>query len=421
MTQEVATATAYIFANWLAEQYRNDPLHYVNTYKYRVYENMVRQSSEAKAGILLKKLAVTANGWQITNKDTNEGGQQQQGDFVRDALMMLPGGMEPFIKRSLDALKFGFSLCEKVYQPIQKGPWVGMWGYKVIRDKPVYEFDIETSDVGEITGFVQHQSGNPVHIPPWKMVYYGYQSTSDNPYGVSDLCPAFAHVFAQCTIDESWPAALKRYAMPFIKGKTGGTLNEKQRTKLTDTLKKFKEESGILLDDKLTDVEFLEQGSSNQAYAAYERHQRYRARQILLSCLVPQLMVNEGDRVGSNALGTGQIRAFLVQVIQDIRQEHAYIINKQVIEPLIDRNFMNVVQYPQFSYGSADTEDDTMWADIICSYIDKGVLDPVKDGEWIREKHSFPTHAEMKPEVKPEKPLAKGEPKGMETEEEMDE
>ena len=78
----------------------------------------------------------------------------------------------------------------------------------------------------------------------------------------------------------------------------------------------------------------MNKATSNQAYAAYERHQRYRARQILLSCLVPQLMVNEGDRVGSNALGTGQIRAFLVQVIQDIRQEHAYIVNKQVVEPL---------------------------------------------------------------------------------------
>ena len=70
MTQEIATATAYIFANWLADQYLKDPLEYVNTYKHRVYENMVRQNSDAKAAILLKKLAVTANGWQITNEDT---------------------------------------------------------------------------------------------------------------------------------------------------------------------------------------------------------------------------------------------------------------------------------------------------------------------------------------------------------------
>ena len=274
-----------------------------------------------------------------------------------------------------------------------------MWGYKVIRDKPIYEFDIETTDVGEITGFVQRQAGNPVHIPKWKMLYYGYQATSDNPYGVSDLCPAFSHVFAQCVIDESWPAALKRYAMPFLKGKTGGSLNEKQRKELTKTLQQFQEESGIILDDKLKDVEMLEQSTSNQAYTAYERHQRYRSRQILLACLVPELMVSEGNRVGSKALGTGQIRAFLVQVIKDIRQEHAHIVNKQVIEPLVDKNFQNVVKYPVYSYGAADTEDDTMWADIICSYIDREVLDSKRDGEWIREKHNFPTHAELEEEI----------------------
>ena len=125
MTQEVATATAFIFANWLADQYLKDPMEYVNTYKHRVYENMVRQSSDAKAAMLLKKLAVTANGWQITNENTNEGGQQQQGDFVRDTLTMLPNGLEPVLKRSLDALKFGFSLSEKVYQPIKN--WAMGW------------------------------------------------------------------------------------------------------------------------------------------------------------------------------------------------------------------------------------------------------------------------------------------------------
>ena len=209
----------------------------------------------------------------------------------------------------------------------------------------------------------------------------------------------FSCVRTMHVIDESWPAALKRYAMPFLKGKTGGSLNEKQRKELTQVLQQFQEESGIILDDKLKDVEMLEQSTSNQAYTAYERHQRYRSRQILLACLVPELMVSEGNRVGSKALGTGQIRAFLVQVIKDIRQEHAHIVNKQAIEPLVDKNFQNVVKYPVFSYGAADTEDDTMWADIICSYIDRKVLDPEKDGEWIREKHNFPTHAELEEEI----------------------
>ena len=81
LTQEIATATAFVFANWLTHQYLTDPLDYVNTYKHRVYENMVRQSSEAKAAILLKKLAVTANGWQIT-KRRHERGRASSGKAI---------------------------------------------------------------------------------------------------------------------------------------------------------------------------------------------------------------------------------------------------------------------------------------------------------------------------------------------------
>lgn len=364
-SQEVAISTAWAFANWFASQYLNDPLEYAKRNGHRVFETMVRQSPEAKAGIAIKKSAVLSHGWEIRYKDTNQGNQRRQGRFVESVLADLPGGFEPVLRHSLDALKFGFSLAEKVYEPIKEGEWSGLWRYKVIRDKPIYDFNIQTDKFGEIEDFVQKSAGKQaVLIPRWKMLYYGYQATSDNPMGVSDLVPAFGHVFAQCTIDESWPAALKRYAMPFLIGETSGTLNKAQRKKFTDMLKQFQEESGIILDDQLTDIRMLEQKSGTQTYTAYERHQRYRSRQILLSCLVPQLMVSEGDRVGSKALGESQIEAFLAEIIAEIQREHAFIINKQVIEPLVNRNFESVVAYPIFAYNLANI-------DAILRYVDR--------------------------------------------------
>jgi len=388
-SQEVALVNAWAFANWLSTQFITDPIEYARRKGHRVFETMTRTSADAKAAILIKTLSVLSHGWQITNNETNDGNQQQQGDFVRSVLMGLPGGFEPVLRHGLSALKFGFSLAEKVYEPIKEGEWSGLWRYKVIRDKPVYDFDISIDEKGEIEGFLQNQKGGPLLIPRWKLVYYGYQATSDNPMGVSDLVPAFSHVFAQAVIDESWPAALKRYVMPLLVGTTQGALSKRQRKEFTDMLKKFQGETGIILDDQLTDVKFLEQTWSTQGYAAYERHQRYRSRQILLSVLVPQLMLSEGDRVGSKAMSVGQIRTFLIEVIAAIQREHAYIINKQIIEPLVNRNFMDVVAYPIFSYNPVDTEDDQMWADIITDYISSGVLSAEDDNPWIREKHGF--------------------------------
>ena len=166
-SQEVAIATAVTFANWLAARYLTDPSEYAKRNGHRIFETMVRQSPEAKAGIAIKKSAVLSHGWEIRYEDTNQGNQRNQGRFVESVLADLPGGFEPVLRHSLDALKFGFSLAEKVYEPIKEGEWSGLWRYKVIRDKPIYNFEIQADEFGEIEGFVQRQPGQsqPILIP----------------------------------------------------------------------------------------------------------------------------------------------------------------------------------------------------------------------------------------------------------------
>lgn len=421
---EVATSPVYVIASWLSSDYLYNTRSYLNTYRHRVFQQMVNANGNAKTAVALKRLSVLADGWQITNEDTNEGGQARQGDFVRDTLNALPDGLEPVLEHSLEAMKFGYSLAEKVYEPIKMGPWAGLLGYKVIRDKPVYNFRINVTDKGEIQGFTQQQDDvDGIQIPKWKMVYYGYQSSSDNPYGISDLCPAFSHVFAQTVIDESWTSALQRYAMPILVGVAQDqNVDEDTRKKLQKELKKLREERGILLDDDLKEVKLLEQSTSNQGYTAYERHQMYRGSQIRQACMVPELLMGEGQRVGSKAMNQGHMKVFVKLVIRHVRQEHARVVNKQIIEPLVDMNFEHVVKYPLFSYGPSDSEDEDMLANIITKYITAGVIDLELPGEkeWIRERHNFPAIAslaksESKQMMKPTPP----DPE--EAEEDMDE
>ena len=400
--QEVSVANLEFVSSWISDQYTYDPELLYQKYKLRVFRRMLLQNSDAKAAILLKQLSVLSDDWEIySSGDT--GSALKQSEFVRHQIKNIPFGIESVIEKVLEGIVFGFSLSEKVYDVIPKGEWKGLLGYKVIRDKPVFNFSIDTSSTGEIQSFTQDQEDKgPVTIPAWKMVYWGYQSTSENPYGYSDLCPAFQHIFAQSVMDESWPTALKRYAMPVLMAKMrGGARTKKEEDYLEVILKKIREESGIVIKDNVEEISYLEQGTSNMAYTAYQKHQEYRSQKIRLSCLVPDLAISEGTRIGSKALGESQIKSFAAQVIQQLRRKMSVVVNEQIIKPLVDLNFKDVTDYPVFSFGPSQREDDEKWANIITSFIASGVIDigVETDREWIREKFGMPPEGKKRRKV----------------------
>ena len=391
-TQEVVESSINVISSWLGDKYIYNPEAYVEKYRLKIFQKMMLQSPDAKAAMTLKKLSVLSDDWEIYDNDEAPGNSKQS-KFIRHAVSSVPGGFNKVIGNILEGMKFGFSLSEKVYEIIPKGEWKGLMGYKVIRDKPVYNFAIDTNKKGEIQSFTQYQDETgPVTIPTWKMVYWSYQSSSDNPYGYSDMCPAFQHVFAQAVMDESWPTALKRYAMPILIAEKRGTAHgQDQDDHLEKILTKIKEETGILLDTNVQNLRYLEQGGSNMAYSAYQKHQEYRARQIRLSCLIPDLAISEGLRVGSKSLGQIQIQSFVKNVIREIRREVAAVINEQIIRPLVDMNFADVDIYPLFSFGSSERDDDEKLANIMATWLEHGVITLEEDRIWLREKFGVPS------------------------------
>ena len=410
--REVTTSQIEIISSWLADEYIYDPSEYLQKYRLRVFQRMLLQSPDAKAAMMLKQLSVLADGWEIydssdEHKEEGEEGKEsellKQSRFVREQLENLNGGMEGVLEHVLSALIYGFSLSEKVYEVIKDGEWEGLLTYKVIRDKPVFDFAIDTEPTGEVTGFIQDQGmEGPVQIPRWKMVYFAYQGTSNNPYGISDLCPAFQHVFAMSVMDESWPASLKRFGMPILLAElTGRKYMAEDEVELEDILKKVKEETGIILKENIKDIRYLEQNSSNQTYTAYQRHQEYRAQKIRLSCLVPDLAISEGIRVGSKALGQVQIKGFVQNVIRQIRHKIEVIVNEEIIKPLVDFNFENVVKYPKFQFGSGEMADNERMANIMTAFIDRGVLDGPDDREWLRGQFDIPNDGRPKKDFVP--------------------
>ena len=69
---------------------------------------------QVKASLSFKVLAVLAGGWEVVSPGDEEEDWEVT-EFVRSVLEFFPGGWGAALKKMLRALKYGYSVCEKVY------------------------------------------------------------------------------------------------------------------------------------------------------------------------------------------------------------------------------------------------------------------------------------------------------------------
>ena len=54
-----------------------------------------------------------------------------------------------------------------------------------------------------------------------------------------------------------------------------------------------------------------------------------------------------------------------MNVIREIRRSVANVVNEQIVKPLVDMNFSDVDNYPEFRFGSSERDDDEKLANIL--------------------------------------------------------
>jgi phage gp29-like protein len=207
-----------------------------------------------------------------------------------------------------------------------------------------------------------------------------------------------------------WAIYLEKYGMPTVKGTVPTGTPQAQRTELLNALKSIQQETALVHTIDQT-VEFLTATLPATGTGGFESAIAYCDKQIVKGLICQTLTTDEGERVGSMALGKVH-ESILDILLKKLRRKLEEMVDEQIIRPLIDYNFAQRF-YPNFAL-SIDEKDVSGLSEAIFRLVSCEAVDPRES--WIREYLGLPAREELEPEPIPEQVIPTGLPIPQKTE-----
>lgn len=353
---------------------------------FQEYKKM-RHDDAVKAALYFKKILVYGRDWDIdpaSDKALDEG----VADFVTWALKR--ARFKRIIKEMLTALDFGFSVGEIIWE-VAKYKGRPVFTIKEVKFRDPETFTIWTDQHGTIQKFVQFDfnfGAKEVEIPKAKVLHYAYQGELGNVYGTSDLRSIYKNWWAKGFLVNFWNVYLERLGAPTLLMKYPKGATAALQSVLKNVLKDLGNRAEILVPDGVA-VNVLE--STRAGQATYLEALTYHDAAIAKGILMPALLgFGEKQTRGADSQARLQLRT-LFKVTDEIGQECSEIIEKMIIEPLVNYNF-DVESYPELVWQSYGEYEATEIADVIRLLHNAGIIDPdQEDVNYVRSIVGLPT------------------------------
>jgi SPP1 gp7 family putative phage head morphogenesis protein len=343
-----------------------------------VYQGMTREPY-VKAALLQKQMALLSLLWHIkpASQDPKDIEIAKMVEWsLTDGLI---GSFEDDMRETLNGMVTGYSIQEKVWKTVEKGPYKGMWAYDALKSKNPDRFNFALDEFDNIQHLVMmDDKGQTKDLDKDKFLIFSYFKMYENPYGQSDLRAAYRAFYIK---DAAWKLRsvyMERYSGNFMKG-TYPKGAKDGKNKLLEIFASLAQETGIALPAGY-ELDVLTMASSSES--EYQRAIKDCNKEILIAILGVTLTVDEGQKTGSRALGEVHQKVadfFVLALIYMLTPA----INEQLIRPLVDFNYPDVWQYPKFEFESLSglsTAD-------VKNLIDAGV--PISD-KWVRSHFRIP-------------------------------
>lgn len=351
----------------------------------------MRRDDQIKAAMTFKKNAVVANGWEVVSPK-DKPADWEVTEFVINNLKNMDGTFERRLINILTAMDYGFSVTEKVWE--QKDNKINL---KAIKTKKPHDITFSADNFGNLTAIEQYSRQLPID----KFIVYSYEMEFDNHYGTPDLESSYRAWWTKDNTYKWMAMLLERMGIPPIFAMYDPTRYEGNKlSQLRDVLSNLQAATTASIptwNDKETgkSIEFWTPELAKNIGDVFIPSLDMLNRDIARSILMPGLLgVTPDDAVGSQARSTVHFDVFML-VIERIRAEiEEYIMQEQIIKPLVDLNF-NVDDYPQFKFMPLT---DDLRADLIDKWvnlINANIVKPQSnDEEHIRKLFDFPDRDE---------------------------
>lgn len=338
------------------------------------------------AALTLKKWLPIGEGWHVYPA-ASDGESIAQADFVRWALQAIEGTVEDLISDVLDAVAVGFSVIEKVYTLAARGPYKGMMipARFSAKDPSTVGFDLDEYGNTRAITFTIPGVMNAEPLPREKFVHYAYEPKYKSPYGSGDLIKAYRSWWSKDNALKWWAMYVEKYGVTPRVGKYEDGAGVEFQQELLDQLRVSAANTEFVL-PKSVELELIQpDGDGN----AFERFVQYHDKEIAKAILGNTLLLDEGQRVGSLALGKVHLEVVEAHVRKLRRDIEDRVMGEQVIRQLVDLNFSGVTGYPRFALPDPRHEELAELSSAIAMMIGKGAVDPMEP--WIRERLGWPS------------------------------
>ncbi len=294
----------------------------------------MRFDGQVSAGLAVIKLPVLSRGYRV---------EAESPEIASGIERMVKPLYRDLLKKTLNALDYGFAPLELVWQPGNDG--VAEIG--AIKDPPPETVTVLTDENGGFTGLTQ-KPDRRVDVP--RAFLFTHRGENGNHYGVSRLRPAhpywrtkqIVYLFLNRYLERKGnPPVIVTYPPETKAGSEGPAVDVNGRAAL-ELGKKLLENSAVALPhvsttggDSAWNVKYLEDNPRAEMFLRYIEHLD---RMILRSMFVPERVLSSDGPYGSYALSKVHADIFLLSqdgLITDLESA----INEQVIRPLVEFNF----------------------------------------------------------------------------------
>ena len=389
LSQETGLSGTTIFSGQIVNEDYVKEL--TGTLALTTYDKMRKSDGVVKAALLACELPIRATNWYI-QPASDEEKDIEVADFISDCLFnKMTITWDDFLRQALGMLWAGFSVFEKVFQPVEFNgkQMIGWRKFAPRLQKTIFKWQTESGE----DGVVQQTISKQISIPISKLLIFTHQKEGDNWVGISILRSAYRPWFFKNHIEKINAMTFERQGLGIPIGTLPRGSSSKDRDKMEELLKNVRaNEQGYIIKPEGWEIEFMDMKAGTLTNPD-ETIRRYN-REVLISVLAQFLDLGSGP-TGSRALSADHSSTFhnnltaLAKTIQDV-------INKYAIKQLVDLNF-TTDKYPSLEYSYIGLPRYKEISEALSKLIEKGAIFPdEKLEEHLRELMSLPKKPEKK-------------------------
>lgn len=363
---------------------------------WATYKEMLNDD-QVKAVLEFKKVLVAGRKWEISPGDQSDDGKKQA-DFAMDNLYRV--NIDQVFRNALSAFEFGYSLAEIVFE---RAKWDGDSQQHVMLKKLAHrdprELQLKMDFNGNFIGARQvgvigaSSNNNIIELPKEKLWLHTHDKRFDNLYGNPDLRAAYRSWYAKKFVMQFWNVYLERFGAPMTKMTYPLGASDQLKANLKSILMNLASKTEILVPQGV-EVNLIE--ATRGGNAGYADALAFHNNSIARAMLMVALLGADGDanrQTASDSQSYLHLR-ILFKMADEISQQLASDMMKQVIYPLIDLNFAKPV-YPKFVWQDYGQFEGMKVADEIRQLHVAGIIDMDQtDVNYVRSVLGLPIRSD---------------------------